>query len=139
MPTLTRSFISFPLGALSLNHRNRHGLAARRNLGCNLLKDVCPSRWWAEAIGRHLHVLCLAGRLPPLVRISAHPAGIVSFLAGHTGGGVEVSMGDTVLSDGFVTLAIPLSAVIGILFAVWLWQRVSQVRGHRIDRSLGAW
>lgn len=38
---------------------------------------------------------------------------------------------DTVFSPGFVTLAIPLSSLLGIAFAVFLWQRVAQVGGEQ--------
>lgn len=38
-------------------------------------------------------------------------------------------MADTVFSAAFVSAAIPISAVIGILFAIFLWRRVAQVRG----------
>jgi hypothetical protein len=33
----------------------------------------------------------------------------------------------TRFSAGFVSAAIPISAALGILFALWLWQRVAAV------------
>lgn len=44
---------------------------------------------------------------------------------------------DTVFSDAAVSALIPISAVAGILFALWLWQRVSAipVRGSAGIRS----
>ena len=46
-------------------------------------------------------------------------------------------MGDIIFSDAVATWGVPISALIGIAFAVFLWQRVSaiQVRGTAGGRS----
>lgn len=46
-------------------------------------------------------------------------------------------MNDTVWSSAFVSTAIPVSALLGIVFALFLWHRVSQikVRGGAAVRS----
>jgi inorganic pyrophosphatase len=43
----------------------------------------------------------------------------------------------TIFPDWVATVGIPLSAVAGVIFAIWLWYRVSliQVRGGTVSTS----
>ena len=42
---------------------------------------------------------------------------------------------DVYLTDMFVNLYIPISAAVGILFAIWLWVRVSAVKVRPTDST----
>lgn len=42
-------------------------------------------------------------------------------------------MSATFLSDGFATIFTPVVAVTAIVFALWLWYRVSLIKVSRLD------